>query len=150
MSINPESSGICGPPHKHTLLTKATTNGDPNAEQKQKKLEEVQKKGTTMALTKKKPTKKVAPAKPVLRHPLKEWGKSKQVHSTYIHRIYVNLCICYKKYEVHVRQEKMSRINSTAKKYYKRSIPRVSWFQAHTSAVSFSLLLGYPPSYTPP
>ena len=41
----------------------------------------------------------------------------------------------------------MSRINSTAEKYYKRSISRVSRFQAHTSAVSFSLLLRYPPSY---
>ena len=41
MSTNPESSGVRGPPHKHTLSTKVITNGDPNAEQKRKKLEEV-------------------------------------------------------------------------------------------------------------
>src|ERR1700679_3127287 len=65
MPTNPESSEACGPSRKRTLSTKVTTNGDPNAERKRKKLEEAQKKGATTALTKKKPTTstKAAPAK---------------------------------------------------------------------------------------
>jgi hypothetical protein len=48
-ATNPKSSGAC----KHTLSTKAATNGDPNAERKQQKLEDLQKKVTKTAHTKK-------------------------------------------------------------------------------------------------
>jgi hypothetical protein len=85
---NPKSSDIHGP-RKRTLSTKAATNGDPlaNAERKRQKLDEVQKKTATTALTKKQPTmapakkkttvtkaapavkKQIAPSVPQVRHP---------------------------------------------------------------------------------
>jgi hypothetical protein len=72
-ATNPESSGA----RKRTLSTKAATNGDPNAERKRQKLEDLQKKATKTAHTKKAPTplasKKKAAArktpKKVPRHP---------------------------------------------------------------------------------
>ena len=65
MPETPDSPEAFGP-HKHKLSEKATTNGDPNVERKQKRLEQVQNMRAAPAPTKKTiqaPVKSMAPAK---------------------------------------------------------------------------------------